>query len=39
MELAKGLQQYDIMKDLDNLRPQITMIQLHLNVAPPWGQQ
>jgi hypothetical protein len=33
MELAKGLQQYDIMKDLDNLHPQITMRQL-LAIAP-----
>ena len=33
MELAKGLQQYDIMQDLDNLHPHITMRQL-LAIAP-----
>ena len=33
MELAKGLQQYDIMQDLDNLHPHITMKQL-LAIAP-----
>ena len=37
MELAKGLQQYDIMHDLDDLHPHITMRQLwqlRLNVVP-----
>ena len=33
MELARGLQQYDIMQDLDNLHPHITMRQL-LAIAP-----
>ena len=33
MELAKGLQQYDIMKDLVNIQPKITMRQL-LAIAP-----
>ena len=33
IELAKGLQQYDIMKDLDNIQPRITMRQL-LAIAP-----
>ena len=33
MELAKEFQQYDIMQDLDNLHPHITMRQ-HLAIAP-----
>ena len=33
MELASGLQHYDIISDLDNIKPQITMRQL-LAIAP-----
>ena len=35
MELATGLQHYDIINNLDNIRPQITMRQL-LAIAPHW---
>lgn len=33
MDLANGLQHYDIKSDLDNIKPQITMRQL-LAIAP-----
>ena len=33
MELASGIQHYDIIRDLDNIKPQITMRQL-LAIAP-----